>query len=339
MKIGPHDLDEKCLVVAEIGANHEGDFEKARTLLRMAADAGADAVKFQAYYPKELRFVSPQADPERFQRSSLRALSWTQFHELAAEARRVGVTYLNTCFDLETVKALDGDLCAFKIASGDLTNVPLLRAVRDTGKPVVLSTGMGTEEEVAAALRVLAGGKGIESLRERVALLQCTSGYPTPPDQVHLRVMQGYARRFGLRVGYSDHTFGMLASQTAVAMGACIIEKHFTDVKEGREFRDHQLSADPADMKLLVKSIREIEAMKGREQKSPQPVEAPNLTPMRRSMGVSTALEAGTVLTADVLVALRPATGWPASRPDELVGKRLKRRLDAGELVRAEDVA
>lgn len=339
MRIGRHDLDTRPLLVAEIGVNHEGNFDKARSLVRLAAAAGADAVKFQAYYVRDLRFVSPAADPERFERMQKNELTWDELHVLAEDARSAGVMFLCTCFDPVTVEALDDVLPAHKVASGDLTNDYLLRAVASTGKPVILSTGMSTEDEIAHALTLLAGSARASELAERVVLLQCTSSYPCPPDQVNLRAMGYLRRRFGLRVGYSDHTLDLLASQSAVALGACVIEKHFTDQKNGRAFRDHALSADASDFRNLVTSTRTIEELLGREEKAIQPAESDARGPMRRSIGVRTDLPAGTVLTENVLIALRPSDGWPICDAGALIGRRLARPLSAGDLVMPEDLS
>ena len=338
MKIASHDLDQKALLVAEIGVNHEGEFDKARAMIRLAADAGADAVKFQAYYVRDLRFVSPSGDPDRFGRMQKNELTWDQFHVLADDAKKAGVMFLCTCFDAETVRALDDVLPAFKIASGDLTDDDLLQAVAATGKPVILSTGMGSDDEVAHALDVIAGGKGHASLRDRVVLLQCTSSYPCPPEQVNLRAMTHMAKKYGLRTGYSDHTLDLLASQAAIAMGACVIEKHFTDEKEGRTFRDHALSAEASDFVELVRTTRLIEAMLGKEEKRVQPAEEAARGPMRRSLAVTRDLPAGTAITDDMLIALRPSHGWPVRDRASLVGRVLARPLAAGDLVKAEDV-
>lgn len=337
MKIGSHDLDRRILLVAEIGVNHEGDFAVARQLIRQAASAGADAVKFQAYYPKELRFISPQADPDRFQRAQKNALSWEQFRFLANDACEAGVLFLCTYFDVETIEALADLVPALKVASGDLTNLELIRAVARSGKPVLLSTGMGDDRNIAGALDVLSLG-GRASLADRVVLLQCTSSYPCPPEQAQLRAIPYLERRFDLRTGYSDHTIGILAGQTAAALGACVIEKHFTDRKTGRTFRDHALSVEPAEFRQLVEAVRDIEALLGVKEKVVQPAEQENLVLMRRSIGVRRTVPEGTRLTPDLLIALRPATGWPADEVDALVGRVLARPLEAGQLITAEDL-
>ena len=337
MKIGNYDLDRRVLLVAEIGVNHEGDFAVARQLLRQAASAGADAVKFQAYYPKELRFISPQAEPDRFQRAQKNVLSWDQFRVLADDAQKAGVMFLCTYFDVETIEAVADLVPAMKVASGDLTNVELLRNVAKTGKPVMLSTGMSDERKIAQALDVLSYGVPA-SLVDRVVLLQCTSSYPCPPEQAQLRAIPYLRRQFGLRTGYSDHTTGITACQAAVALGACVIEKHFTDRKTDRTFRDHALSVEPDEFHQLVEAIRNIEMLLGREEKVVQPTEQENLMAMRRSIGVRRAVCIGTRLTPELLVALRPAAGWPADEVDALVGRVLGRPLEAGQLITVEDL-
>jgi N,N'-diacetyllegionaminate synthase len=336
--VGTRNIDDRALLVAEVGVNHEGDFEKARALLQLAARAGADAVKFQAYYVRDLRFVSPTADPDRFQRMQKNELTWDQFHVLADDAKREGVMFLCTCFDRWTVDALDDVLPAHKVASGDLTNDELLSAIAETGKPVLLSTGMSTDDEIGHALEVLAGGRDIRSLADRVVLMQCTSSYPCPPEQVNLRAMLHMRRRYGVRVGYSDHTLDTLACEAAIGLGACVIEKHFTDQKAGRAFRDHALSADGSDFRRLVGAVRAIERLLGEEAKTVQPAESAAKGAMRRSLGVRHDLDAGAVITADVLIALRPSLGWPVRDAGALVGRRLARSLSAGDLITAADL-
>jgi N,N'-diacetyllegionaminate synthase len=339
MKIGAHDLDERALSIAEIGVNHEGDFAKAQRLLQLAAASSADAVKFQAYYVGDVRLVSPSADPDRFDRMRRNELSIEQFKTLAREAQSCKVMFLCTCFDPRTVSELNGVLPAFKIASGDLTNDLLLSAVAATGKPILLSTGMSTSNEIRHALEVIARGPQLEALRDRVVLLQCTSSYPCPPEQVQLGAMDDMRRTFGLRVGYSDHTLDSLACEAAVAMGACVVEKHFTDQKSGRNFRDHALSAEPAEFQTLVATIRAIETLRGRTPKAVQEVEAANRLPMRRSIAVARDLPAGTRLSSELLVALRPSSGWPVTDWPALIGRTLVRPLSAGDLIKASDLA
>jgi len=331
MKIGSHDLATRALLIAEIGVNHEGDFEKARELVGLAAEAGADAVKFQAYYVRDIRFVSPSADPDRFGRMQKNELTWAQFHTLADDARKAGVMFLCTCFDVETVQALNDVLPAFKVASGDLTNDELLDAIAATGKPVILSTGMGSDDEVAHALEILG--------TDRVVVLQCTSSYPCPPEQVNLRSMTFMGTKYGVPYGYSDHTLDLTACQAAIAMGACVIEKHFTDAKEGRTFRDHALSAEVSDFKELVRTTRLIETLRGVDAKVVQPAEDAARLPMRRSMAVRRDVPAGTVLTADLLIALRPSSGWPVRDRAALVGRVLATPLSAGDLITPDALA
>ncbi len=330
MKIASHDLDREPLVIAEIGGNHGGDLEQARALLRLAAEAGAGAVKFQAYYVRDLRFVSPSADPGRFERMQKNELTPAQFRVLAADAASAGVLFLCSCFDDETVDALDAVLPAYKIASGDLTNDDLLRKVAGKRKPILLSTGMSTDDEIAHALDVVGD-------TSRVVLLQCTSGYPCPPEQVHLRALRHLGERFGLPVGYSDHTTGMDASHAALALGARVVEKHFTDRREGRA-GDHQISAEPQDIRELVRVARAIQPMLGTAAKILQPAEEPIRAIARRSMGVRRDTPAGVPLEREMLIPLRPASGWPVADADALVGRRVARDLVAGDLVMVADL-
>lgn len=327
---------DRTFVVAEIGANHEGDFELARQMVRDAAAAGADAVKFQTYRAEKMIAVT-----EEERRRSFRAkeLSDEQFRALSQESRRAGVIFFSTPFDVESADMLDPIVPFFKIASGDLTAVPLIRHVAKKGKPLILSTGMGTPEEIAAALGAIAEADPATPLERKAVLLHCISSYPTPPEQANLRSILYLRERFGLQVGYSDHTIGTLACEVAVALGARVIEKHFTYRKENQTFRDHALSADPRDLRLLVERIRQIERMLGEHGKQVQPCEADNIRIMRRSVAAREDLRLGELIQAHQLTILRPADGIPPSALEEVVGKKAIRAIKAGEVLRFQDIA
>lgn len=336
MRIGPHDLDQHVLIVAEIGVNHEGEFERACWLVEQAAKAGADAVKFQTYRAED--YIA-QNDVERFARVKRFQLSLPQFAELAGLAARCGVTFFSTPLDAWSADALEGLMPVYKIASGDLTHVSLIRAIARKPTPLLLSTGMGTEAEIARTLDVIRQADPATPLEEKVALLHCVSSYPAPVGELHLRAIPYLHQRFGLTVGYSDHALGILAPQVAVALGARIIEKHFTDRRTGRSFRDHQLSVEPAELAELVSHIRTIERMLGEPAKRVGPAEQANLVAMRRSIAARQPIARGAVITWDALTFVRPATGIPAEAVDEVVGRRARRDIPQGAILCAEDIA
>ena len=329
MKIGAIDLAERPLVIAEIGANHEGDVAAARAMIAAAAAAGADAVKFQTYKADKIVARTEEARFAHFQRMSL---SDAAFVELAADARANGVMFLSTPFDVDAVASLDPLVPAFKVASGDLTFAPLLQAVARTGKPILLSTGMATLDEIRTALSIIQEAAGVDeaALRSRVVLLHCVSSYPTPPEDANLAAITDLRRTFGVPVGYSDHTLGVVACLAAVALGARVIEKHFTLQKEGRTFRDHQISADPADMAQLTGAVRTVSTMLGRGGKAPVAAEEANRLSMRRSLAARRAIKAGEPITAADVILLRPGTGLPPSMLGEIIGRVALQDVPAG---------
>lgn len=258
MKIGPMDTDQKVFVIAEVGVNHEGDEAVAARLVRLAAQAGADAVKFQTF--KVENYVSDAYGEARVQRLKKFALPFEAFGRLARVAGEAGILFLSTPLDLESAKYLDTIAPAFKIASGDNNFWPLLLQVAATGKPTLLSCGLADLAAVDRAKSFIEAEWRRLGITQELALLHCVSSYPVPPDQANLRSIQLLRERFGGTVGYSDHTNGLDAALMSVALGARIIEKHFTLDKHYSEFRDHQLSADPAELKHLISKVRELES-------------------------------------------------------------------------------
>lgn len=317
----------RVFVVAEVGSNHNGDFAIARQLVLDAASAGADAVKFQVYRGEKL--VSPnlpvmshvkgqhQTQRERFKSLEFSVSQWAELAELA---RSQGVLFFASVFDEESADAMNPFVPAFKIASGDLTHLSLLRHVANMGKLIILSTGMATVEEIASALEILP--------RDQVILLHCVSRYPTSPEEVNLRAIPFLAERFGVPVGYSDHTIGSTVCLGAVALGSVVIEKHFTFDKN-QPLGDHSLSADAKEFAELVCAIRIVEKALGRYEKVPGEQERNMRLYLRRSLHVSRDVPAGTILDESCLMALRPGDGISPVKRNEIVGKRTKAFLPA----------
>jgi len=330
MRIFGKNLDRKVAVIAEIGVNHEGSLDAALSLMRLARHAGADAAKFQTFTPE--RYASA-SDPARLRRVTGFDLGDAGFRALAAEAARLDFPIFSTAVSEDVVPLLDELFPAIKIASGDIDFEPVIRAVAATGKPVFLSTGLATMDEVETAVGWFRDAAGTADIRDRLILMQCVTAYPTPIEEANLLAVPYLAEKTGLRVGYSNHIIGLEGCLAAVALGACVIEAHFTDRKDGREFRDHQLSCDPDDMRQLVAMVPRIKACLGTAGKQRQASEIGNLKAVRKGVVAARDLAAGTVLRRDDLMYARPATEFPAAEIGSLSGARLKAAVRRGELI------
>lgn len=319
-------------IIAEVGGNHGGVLESAKQYIRTAADTGVDAVKFQLYRAETLiiKDASPlplagdeyESQFERFQELEFTEDQW---RELAAVAEEHDVAFAASVFDREMAE-LAAELSPFiKIASGDVTNIPLLRHVNRLGKPVILSTGYATMDEVRTAVRELS--------EVDLTLLHCVGSYPTPDDEAHLQMIDVLDDEFETPIGYSDHTVGTRVPLAAVANGATVIEKHFT-LDKSQEVGDHRLSANPEEMERIVDESQRIGSMFGEfERESYLPVEEEIRTNMRRSLSVTESVPEGQQLEEDVLTALRPATGIDPTRMDEIIGRRLATRIEPGTIL------
>jgi len=332
MRIASHDLAEKILIVAEIGNNHEGNFDVACRMVEAAADAGVDAVKFQTF---QTQLFTSNADPARFERLKKFELSQDQFRALAQLARSRGVIFFSTPLDLVSARFLEPLVDVFKIASGDNDFVPLISQVLATGKPVIISTGLA---DLAHLQRLVELAREADA-EDRLAFLHCVCAYPAPPAEVNLRAIPMLAEQLGCPIGWSDHTLGPEASLAAAAIGARIIEKHFTLDKNFSAFRDHQLSADPAEMRHIVDSVRRIEVLLGAPVKRVQPSEEGNLRAARRSIAAATDLPSGHLLRAEDLMWVRPAIGLAPGEERRLLARALTRAVRTGEAITEKDVA
>lgn len=336
MKIGALDTDTRVMIVAEIGNNHEGSIDAAEELIRRAAEAGVDAVKFQTIVPERLVASSETA---RIAQLARLCLPIDAFSRLAHVAHRAGVLFFSTPFDCASVVTLDPFVPVFKIASGDHTCIPLLRAVAATGKPIICSTGFGTLESIAAAKECIEAEWEALGIQSDLAFLHCVASYPVSPEQANLRAITTLAGAFpSCTTGYSDHTIGTDAAVAAAAIGARIIEKHFTLDHYTSDFRDHQLSADTTELRELVTRVRAVDAMRGSGEKIPQPGEHAIAEASQRSLAAVRDLPEGHVLTSKDLTFLRPATGIPASAFDAVVGHALTRAVGAGAVLMPEMV-
>jgi N-acetylneuraminate synthase len=323
------------LVVAEIGNNHDGSVRLAERLIDAAAEAGADAVKFQTHIAEAEMLPStptpPHFDEPRYAFTQRMELSLDDHRRLQAHAAEQGVLFFSSPFSVAAVELLEEiDVPAYKIASGEVTNPPLLDAVAATGKPVFLSTGMSGMEDVERAVARLEG-------RVPLVLMQCTSAYPCPPERVDLRAMVELGRRFGTDVGLSDHTPDIHTSVAAVALGAVCLEKHFT-LSKRLYGPDHHASLEPDELRRLVDGVRQVSAALGSAEK----VRDSSLDPVRatfeKSIVTVAAISTGTVLEAAMLTTKRPGDGIPAIRLDEILGRRTTRDLPANEQLQVSDV-
>ena len=351
-------------VIAEIGVNHNGSLDMARRLVDAAVQAGADAVKFQSFHAAEL--VTASAAKARYQAErdpgTEGQLEMLRRLELAPEDFRVlaahcggRVTFLSTAFDCAYLDFLVDELAmpAVKIASGEITNAPLLLHAARTGRPVLLSTGMSVVREIEQALAVLAFGyqqpaatqptrdaldalsasiAAQNVLRDKVVLLHCVTEYPCPADQANLRVMHTLEQLFGLEVGYSDHTAGTAVTVAAAALGASVIEKHLT-LDRKLPGPDHGASLEPAEFAGMVAAIREARAALGDGVKQPTPAELPNRSVARRSLVAARPIAAGETFAPGNLAAKRPGTGVSPMEFWDRIGQRARRAYAADELI------
>lgn len=338
MRIGDLNSAERVIIIAEIGNNHEGSLEVAREMVDRAAEAGVDAVKFQTF--KTETFVAP-SQIERFERMKGFELSQDSFAELAERARQRGIKFISTPLDMPSARFLDTVVDALKIASGDNTLYPLIEFVAGTNKPVIISTGFADEPEIALATAVVEKIRAGRDGGPKMALLHCVSAYPVAPEDANLGAIHRLARRFGeiATIGYSDHTLGTQAATLAIGAGARIIEKHFTLDRNYSDFRDHQLSADPAMMADLVKAIREADVLLGQGTLAPRQVERDSEIPVRRSIAASRALQAGEAVGPDDIMWIRPGDGIPPGSESLVLGRKLGRSVGAGELFKNQDFA
>lgn len=330
---GPHGP----LLVAEIGGNHEGDFDAALRLADLALEAGADAVKFQVYYGDTL--VSSVANPDRNAHFKRFELTPQQHLDLAEHVLNTGRGYIASVWDLAAFEWITPALTACKIGSGDLTAPPFLRAAARTGKPLMLSTGLADMADITAAVDLIRNVNPIYRAPSRLAVLQCTSMYPIPDADAHLSVMREFTS-LGVTIGYSDHTIGTKALEVATVMGAEVLEFHFTDQKHDRTFRDHQLSLDAVDLRNLIHALEHIRTLQGAAEKKPLPIEIANEHPysFRRAVYPACDIIAGELLGPDNLCVLRPNQGIDARDYDRVVGRFARRHLRRHEPIDWQDI-
>lgn len=332
MKIGNYDLKEKIMVIAEIGNNHEGDFTLAEELIGLAAQSGVDAVKFQTIIPEHL--VSIQ-EKERIKQLTKFQLTYDQFRKLANLAENEGIIFLSTPFDINSAIFLKNIVPAFKISSGDNNFFPLIQTIAETGKPIIMSTGLANFNQVKKSSDFIKSIWKNKEIEQELALLHCVSLYPTPHNQANLFAIRELEKLADI-VGYSDHTIGTEAAMLSVAMGARIIEKHFTIDNNYSEFRDHQLSLDPDGMKRLVEGIKLANSFLGTGLIELGEDEKKSIAGSRRSIVAKRNLAAGSEIKIKDIDWVRPALGVFPGNENLILGKKLKKDLNIGELITLE---
>jgi len=333
-------MKKSILIIAEAGVNHNGDINLSKQLIDVASDAGADLVKFQTFSAD--RIATRQAKKADYQSAatgitetqhqmlSRLELSANMHHELIAHCMMRNIGFFSTGFDIESINFLMSlGVNNFKIPSGEITNLPYLRHIGQFSKPVIMSTGMATMGDIEAAIGVLEQAGTVRSL---VTLLHCTTDYPTPMTEVNLHAMQSMQVAFGVAVGYSDHTTGIEVAIAAAAMGATVIEKHFT-LDRDLPGPDHKSSLEPNELKAMVSAIRNIEMALGDGIKRLTPSESRNKSVARKSLVASKAIKAGEVLSTKNITAKRPGTGISPMNWDAVMGRKAARDFVVDELI------
>lgn len=332
-----------CFIIAEAGVNHNGDLNMALQLVDAAAKAGVDAVKFQTFRAEKViadgaPLAAYQRNGASFESSQLEMvrkleLSFEAFRKVNTRCAERGILFLSTPFDNESTDFLhDLQIPAFKIGSGDLTHHDHLRYIAGKRRPIILSTGMATMEEVDSAISVIRGA-GVEE----IALLHCVSSYPAPPEDCHLRVITALANRFSVPSGWSDHTLGLHISLAAIALGANVLEKHFT-LDRSLPGPDHAASLQPDELVALVMQARQVESALGFGDKAMRSSEADTARVARRSLHSARDLSSGHRLTVGDITAMRPGTGIPADRIQEILGRTLRKSIPVGTMLDLRDI-
>lgn len=331
MKINHREIgkDSPCFIIAEIGCNHNQDINLAKDLIDTAIKCGVDAVKFQKFVTSKLVTTHhPQ-----YQLLKKLELSNEVFLELFAYTTKKGMIFLATPYDEESVEFLAKlPVSAYKIASGDITNIPLLNKIALKNRPVLISTGMSQLAEIRKAVNTMR-----QSGNEQIILMHCISTYPTSTKDCNLRAITLLQEKFQLPVGFSDHSLGIIMSLAAVALGACVIEKHFT-LNKNLPGPDHFMSLTPAELKKLVKGIRQVEEGLGAKIKIPLSSEQEVMRNVRRSIVAHKNIPAGTIITDEMIILKRPGNGLSPEFINKVVGQKAKRDIPCDSLINFEDI-
>ena len=329
MKIANYDTEKKVFIIAEIGNNHEGSYTLAEEMIGKAAEAGACAVKFQTIVPEKLVSISQKDRIEQLKRFQL---TYDEFEKLNKVAKHENILFLSTPFDIESVHFLNSIVPAFKIASGDNNFFPLIEVIAQTGKPIIMSAGLIDLLEVRKTIDFILNIWNENAIDQDIAILHCVTSYPTALEEANLSAIKEL-QSLNVTIGYSDHTIGTEAAVLSVALGARIVEKHFTIDKNYSDFRDHQLSADPNEFSQLVERVEIASKLLGQSRKTVQESEKLVMEKIRRSIVARKDLDENTVLTLDDISWVRPGGGLAPGNEEMVLGKRLKVKVAAGELI------
>jgi N,N'-diacetyllegionaminate synthase len=345
-RLADHEVgtDHPCFIIAEAGVNHNGSIDQALRLIDAAVNAGADAVKFQTFSAEKL--ISPDAPKAKYQQETTGELgsqldlvkkfelTYDGFRTIFAYCKKRGILFLSTPFEEQSADFLEHlGVTAFKVPSGEITNIPFLNHLSKKGKPLIVSTGMSTLGEVENALLTIQTAGNPD-----VVLLHCVSNYPANPKDVNLRAMLTMKTAFDVPVGFSDHTLGIEVALAAVALGASIIEKHFT-LDRNLPGPDHKASLEPYELKMLVKGIRVVELALGHGRKQPAASEANTAVAARKSLVIVVDVPTGKALTEDMIAIQRPGNGLPPSLLSFVVGRTAKVNIPAGTVISMEMLA
>lgn len=327
-----------CYIIAEAGVNHNGSFENAKRLIEVAKESGADAIKFQTFVSEQIvsydaakaeyQIKLTDKNESQFEMLKRLELSFDEFKRLKEYCDKIEIEFLSSAFDLQSVDFLhEIGMERWKIPSGEITNRPYLEKIAKMRQPVILSTGMSTIEEISEALTIFEEFKS-----NQITLLHCTTEYPTPLDEVNLKAMELLFEEFNYPIGYSDHTMGILVPIGAVALGATVIEKHFT-LDKTMEGPDHKASLEPHELKEMVNQIRNIEKALGIKIKEPSYSELKNKLVARKSIVASTNINVGDVFSIQNITVKRPGTGISPMRWYDVLGQKAKRSYRKDELI------
>lgn len=328
----------KVFIIAEAGVNHNGSVELAKKIVDAAKDAGADCIKFQTFKAEHLagknsikadyQIINTDNTQSQFEMLKELELRFQDFAELKKYCDKRNIMFISSPFDIESVDFLASiGVEIFKIPSGEITNLPYLRKINSYQKKVILSTGMSDLNEIQSAIRVLVDSD--------ISLLHCTTEYPCPFEYVNMRALETLKEKFGLPIGYSDHTEGIEISVMAVSMGATIIEKHFT-LDKNMVGPDHKASLEPEEFKLMVNAVRNVEKAFGNGEKKLQLPEKKNILIVRKSIVAKTNINKGEIYTEDNLTCKRPGNGISPMKWDELVGQHANRNYKKDEFIKCE---
>ena len=338
----------KVIIIAEAGVNHNGDYENAKKLISAAANAGADYVKFQTF--KADKLVSKDAQKAEYQKANLKEDGDSQYdmlkklemseawhYDLIKYANDCGIKFLSTGFDEDSIDFLDSlNIDLFKVPSGEITNKPYLEHIAKKGKPIVISTGMSNMQEIKDAVEVI---QNHQIDKNKITILHCNTEYPTPMQDVNLLAMKTIQKELGVQVGYSDHTLGTEVPIAAVALGAVLIEKHFT-LDRNMIGPDHLASLTPDELKQMVTSIRNIElAISGNGVKEASESEKKNINIARKSIHIKNDLKSGHIINMDDLIMKRPGDGISPMQIDQIVGKKTLSDLKKNNKLTFKDIS